>query len=112
MKLLEDRKIAVDADPDGPRMAGRQGLRPGLWRAAAQAEGVIRSPTSELDGPDVPSIVSDRDSGKPVMSAVFPTVGYRMFAPTAAMIYQFREVGLHGRATRVAGMGQPEFTRG
>ena len=73
---------------------------------------VFRIPLSELDGPDVPSIVSDRDSGKPVMSAVFPTVGYRMFAPTAAMIYQFREVGLHGRATRVAGMGQPEFTRG
>jgi 8-oxo-dGTP pyrophosphatase MutT (NUDIX family) len=73
---------------------------------------VFRIPLAELDGPDVPSIVSDRDSGKPVMSAVFPTVGYRMFAPTAAMIYQFREVGLHGRATRVAGMGQPEFTRG
>jgi len=73
---------------------------------------VYRIPLSELDGPDVPAIVPDRDSGKPVMSAVFPTVGHRMFAPTAAMIYQFREVCLHGRATRVADMGQPEFTRG
>jgi 8-oxo-dGTP pyrophosphatase MutT (NUDIX family) len=73
---------------------------------------VYRIPLSELDGPDVPAIVPDHDSGKPVMSAVFPTVGHRMFAPTAAMIYQFREVCLHGRATRVADMGQPEFTRG
>lgn len=77
-----------------------------------EVETVYRIPLHELDGPDVPSIVPDRESGKPVMSAVFPAVGHRMFAPTAALIYQFREVCLHGRATRVADFGQPEFTRG
>ena len=77
-----------------------------------EVETIYRIPMLELDGPDIPSIIPDRESGKPVMSAVFPTVGYRMFAPTAAMIYQFREVCLYGRATRVAGFGQPEFTRG
>jgi 8-oxo-dGTP pyrophosphatase MutT (NUDIX family) len=30
--------------------------------------------------------------------------------PTAALIYQFREVALHGRPTRVAGIGQPAWT--
>jgi hypothetical protein len=33
-------------------------------------------------------------------------------APTAAWLYQFREVALHGRATRLDGVGQPEWTRG
>jgi 8-oxo-dGTP pyrophosphatase MutT (NUDIX family) len=78
----------------------------------AEVETVYRIPLAELDGPEVPSIIPDRDGGKPVMSAVFPTVGHRMFAPTAAMIYQFREVCIYGRATRVADFGQPEFTRG
>ena len=77
----------------------------------AEVDTVYRIPLADLDGPEVPSISPDRDSGKPVMSAVFPTVGHRMFAPTAAMIYQFREVCLHGRTTRVADFGQPEFTR-
>ena len=36
-KLLADRKIALELDDDARRMAGRQGLRPGLWRAAAEA---------------------------------------------------------------------------
>lgn len=76
-----------------------------------EVDTVYRIPLAELDGPDVPSIIPDRDSGKPVMSAVFPALGHRMFAPTAAMIYQFREVCLHGRSTRVADFGQPEFTR-
>jgi 8-oxo-dGTP pyrophosphatase MutT (NUDIX family) len=76
-----------------------------------EVDTVYRIPLAELDGPDVPSIIPDRDSGKPVMSAVFPALGHRMFAPTAALIYQFREVCLHGRPTRVADFGQPEFTR-
>ena len=36
-KLLEDRKIAHHARRQGARLARRQGLRPGLWRAPAQA---------------------------------------------------------------------------
>ena len=34
---LTDRKITLDARPGGDRLAGRQGLRSGLWRAAAEA---------------------------------------------------------------------------
>ena len=36
-KLLADRKITLDLDQERDRVAGRQGLRPGLWRAAAEA---------------------------------------------------------------------------
>ena len=36
-KLLEDRKITHRARAGGARMARRQGLGPGLWRAPAQA---------------------------------------------------------------------------
>jgi 8-oxo-dGTP pyrophosphatase MutT (NUDIX family) len=36
--------------------------------------------------------------------------GIQMFAPTAAILYQFSEVALDGRATRVADFYQPPFT--
>ena len=36
-KLLEDRKITLDARRQGARLARREGLRPGLWRAPAEA---------------------------------------------------------------------------
>ena len=36
-KLLEERKIALELDEIGAEMAGREGLRPGLRRAAAEA---------------------------------------------------------------------------
>jgi hypothetical protein len=36
-------------------------------------------------------------------------VGHFVHAPTAAVLYQFREVALHGRETRVAHLEQPVF---
>ena len=38
-----------------------------------------------------------------------PLVGSLIHAPTAAVLYQFREVALHGRATPVAHLEQPVF---
>ncbi|MEO9874574.1 MAG: CoA pyrophosphatase [Anderseniella sp.] len=72
---------------------------------------LYRVPLEELDTPSIPEMVPDKIGGKPVMSAVLPTIGHRMYAPTAALLYQFREVCLHGRSTRVGDLGQPEFTR-
>ncbi len=72
---------------------------------------LYRVPLEELDTPSIPEMVPDRVGGKTVMSAVLPTIGHRMYAPTAALLYQFREVCLHGRSTRVGDLGQPEFTR-
>lgn len=44
-----------------------------------------------------------------VMSLYIPSVGTTVYSPTAAIIYQFREVALLGKDTRVAHFGQPRF---
>jgi hypothetical protein len=36
-------------------------------------------------------------------------MGSEVYAPTAAMLYQFREVAMRGLATRVAHFDQPRF---
>jgi hypothetical protein len=38
-----------------------------------------------------------------------PLAGHLVHAPTAAVLYQFREVALHSRETRVAHLEQPVF---
>ncbi len=44
-----------------------------------------------------------------VMSLYLPSVGTTVYSPTAAIIYQFREVAMLGKPTRVAHFGQPRF---
>jgi 8-oxo-dGTP pyrophosphatase MutT (NUDIX family) len=87
------------------------GIAKRLMPDPVEVESVFRIPLVELDGAMMPDIVKDHDSGLPVMSGEFPTVGGRIFAPTAAILFQFREVALHGRRADVSGFGQPEFTR-
>lgn len=70
---------------------------------------VFRVPLTELDSPAIPRLVAVREGEPPVMSAPLPTTGGQVYAPTAAMLYQFREVALHGRTTRVSTLGQPKF---
>jgi 8-oxo-dGTP pyrophosphatase MutT (NUDIX family) len=47
------------------------------------------------------------ESDAPVIA--LPLLGRHVHAPTAAVLHQFREVVLHGRATRVAHLEQPVF---
>ena len=70
---------------------------------------VFRIPLVELDSPAIPKLEPAGDGLPPVMSAPLPTTGGQVYAPTAAMLYQFREVALHGRPTRVAHFGHPRF---
>lgn len=65
-------------------------------------------PVERLNHPDSPMSEDHPDGGEPIL---------RMFAddnwinpPTAAWLYQFREVALHGRLIRVSMIGQPEWT--
>lgn len=60
-----------------------------------------------LDEPDVPQLHFIPESERPVIS--IPLLGARVHAPTAALLYQLREVAVHGRATRVAHFEQPVF---
>ncbi len=61
----------------------------------------------ELDRPDVPHLRRIPESDRPVIS--IPLLGANIHAPTAAILYQLREVAVWGRETRVAGFEQPVF---
>jgi len=70
---------------------------------------VFHPTLSELNGPELPEF-HDSDAGEnPVLSVRLPTTGGLVFAPTAAVLYQFREVALRGDATRVSHFDQPQF---
>lgn len=46
-----------------------------------------------------------------VFSLFIPALGHDLFAPTAAILDQFREVALLGRSTPVVRFGEPAFAR-
>jgi 8-oxo-dGTP pyrophosphatase MutT (NUDIX family) len=54
-----------------------------------------------------PMFASIPESPDPIIRVSM--LGAWIHAPTAAVIYQFRELGLHGRTTRVAHFEQPVF---
>lgn len=66
-------------------------------------------PLTELDSDAIPHFEDGEPGGHPVLYSKLPTLGHRMYAPTAAILYQFREVALRGQATRVAHYDQPRF---
>ena len=68
---------------------------------------VYRVPLSELEKPGVPRLRSIPESDRPVIS--IEMLGTHIHAPTAAILYQLREVAIHGRATRVDHFEQPVF---
>lgn len=75
----------------------------------AEVESVFRIPLWDLNRPEIPTLHHSEGSDHPVLAAPFETLGHAVYAPTAAILYQFREVGLNGRATRVAHFEQPRF---
>ncbi len=66
-------------------------------------------PVVELDRPEIPLLRAIPESDRPVLSLPMPVLGTSIHAPTAAVLYQLREVALHGRNTRVAHYEQPVF---
>jgi 8-oxo-dGTP pyrophosphatase MutT (NUDIX family) len=68
---------------------------------------VYRVPLAELERPDVPRLRAIPESDRPVIS--IPLLGTFIHAPTAAVLYQLREVGVWGRPTRVSQFEQPVF---
>jgi 8-oxo-dGTP pyrophosphatase MutT (NUDIX family) len=66
---------------------------------------IHRVPLRELEKPDVPRLVSIPESPRPVIQ--LPILGTLVHAPTAAVVFQAREVVVHGRPTRVAHFEQP-----
>jgi 8-oxo-dGTP pyrophosphatase MutT (NUDIX family) len=66
-----------------------------------------RVPLLDLYRPEVPVLQAVPGADSPLLS--LPLVGTHIFSPTAAIVYQLREVALEGRSTRVQHFGQPSF---
>lgn len=64
-------------------------------------------PLAELEKPEVPVLRAIPESDRPVLS--IPILDTLVHSPTAAILYQLREVALAGRHTRVAHYEQPVF---
>jgi 8-oxo-dGTP pyrophosphatase MutT (NUDIX family) len=88
--------IVVWAEPDQP-------LRPD----PAEVERLYVVPLAELEKPEVPVLREIPESDRPVLSV--PILDTLVHSPTAAILYQLREVALAGRDTRVAHFEQPVF---
>ena len=72
-----------------------------------EVQSIHRIPLTEFLREDAPILDAVDSSEHPVLR--MPVGEDYIAAPTAALIYQFREVCLLGRATRVAHFEQPEF---
>lgn len=66
-----------------------------------------RIPFSEFNRDDAPRLEDSRHGEHPVLH--MPIGNDHIAAPTAAILYQFREVVIRGLATRVAHYEQPDF---
>lgn len=73
----------------------------------AEVASVHRIPLTEFLREDAPRLDPADGEGHPILR--MPVGDDHIAAPTAALIYQFREVCLLGRATRVAHFEQPAF---
>ncbi|MEK7437025.1 MAG: CoA pyrophosphatase [Pseudomonadota bacterium] len=71
----------------------------------AEVEVIYRVHLAEFSQPGSPEFVSIPESDQPVIR--YPLLGTLIHAPTAAVLYQFIEVAVHGRSTRVAHLEQP-----
>jgi len=71
----------------------------------AEVATAYRVPLADLDRPEVPILISIPESDRPVIQ--LPILSSLIHAPTAAVLYQVREVVLHGRPTRVDHFEQP-----
>ncbi|MGH9318384.1 MAG: NUDIX hydrolase [Vicinamibacteria bacterium] len=73
-----------------------------------EVEAAFLVPLRTIDTAE-PRTVPGPDPERPIFMLPLDVLETVVFAPTAALIYQFREVLLHGRATRVNGFGEPKF---
>jgi len=75
----------------------------------AEVASIHRVPVTEFMREDAPLLYRMEDSEHPVLR--MPLGLHWVAAPTGAILYQFREVCLSGRMTRVAHFEQPLFAR-
>jgi 8-oxo-dGTP pyrophosphatase MutT (NUDIX family) len=76
----------------------------------AEVASVHHVPLRDLEHPEIPKLIAIPESERPVIQ--LPILSTLVHAPTAAVMYQFREVVVHGRATRVDHFEQPVWAWG
>lgn len=81
------------------------GDAPALVANPAEVAAIFRVPLADLERPGVPRLIRIPESERPVIQV--PLLDSLIHAPTAALIYQMREVVVHGRPTRVDHLEQP-----
>jgi 8-oxo-dGTP pyrophosphatase MutT (NUDIX family) len=74
----------------------------GLAASADEVAAVYRVPLDDLDRPGALSF-------EPLLHLALPDLDTTVYAPTAAILYQFREVGLRGRDVHFGHIEQPLF---
>lgn len=74
----------------------------------AEVAAVHLYPVSCLDHPGVPRLSRIPESDREVIEIPLGD-GESVYAPTGAILYQLREVAMHGRPTRVGQFDQPVF---
>ena len=87
--------VVVWGGPVSPAMSG----------PASEVAQIHVIPLADLDV--APRLLRIPESDAPVIQ--LPLLGRYLHAPTAAIIYQFCQVALHGRVVRVAHFEQPVF---
>ena len=85
------------------------GAARGLVANPGEVDSIHRIPLAEFLRADAPMLEALEGSEHPVLR--MPVGERAIAAPTAAVLYQFREVCLLGRTTRVAHFEQPLFAR-
>ncbi len=83
------------------------GKNTGFAPNPAEVNSVHRIPFKELLRTDSPILENIPESSHPVL--YLPIGSSWIAAPTAAMVYQFREVAIFGKQTRVKNFEQPYF---
>jgi 8-oxo-dGTP pyrophosphatase MutT (NUDIX family) len=80
-------------------------VSPDMTGPAAEVAKIHVIPLADFDVP--PRLLHIPESDNPVIQ--LPLLGGYLHAPTAAIVHQFCQAGLHGIATRVAHFEQPVF---
>jgi len=120
-ELAEEVGLTLDAGAvlglldDYPTRSGYVITPAVVWAGAAaelhpdprEVAAAYRVPLAVLERPGVPHLRRIPESDRPVIS--IHMLDTHVHAPTAAILYQLREVALHGRDTRVDHFEQPVF---
>ncbi len=78
-----------------------------LYPNPGEVDSIHRIPLSEFFRNDSPLLVDEQQSRNPIL--YMPVGNTAIATPTAALLYQFKEVALEGKSTRVAHYEEPRF---